>query len=132
MSDDKVPPLASSPSTQLAIERTVLAHERTLMAWVRTATSLISFGFTIYKFFEGLRASGELKGATHLLGSRTFGLLMVSIGVVVLILATFRHQQDMRKLAEQYHVEGRSLALVLATLISLLGIVGLLAIIFRQ
>ena len=47
----------SSTSTKLAIERTRLAHERTLMAWVRTATSLISFGFTIYKFFEYLRES---------------------------------------------------------------------------
>ena len=25
------------------------------MAWVRTATSLISFGFTIFKFFQFLR-----------------------------------------------------------------------------
>jgi Domain of unknown function (DUF202) len=39
-------------ATQLAVERTHLAYERTLMAWVRTATSLISFGFTIYKFFQ--------------------------------------------------------------------------------
>jgi Domain of unknown function (DUF202) len=38
--------------TRLAVERTRLAYERTLMAWVRTATALISFGFTIYKFFE--------------------------------------------------------------------------------
>ena len=38
--------------TKLAVDRTRLAYERTLMAWVRTATSLISFGFTIYKFFE--------------------------------------------------------------------------------
>ena len=37
--------------TRLAYERTVLAHERTLMAWLRTAVSLITFGFTIYKFF---------------------------------------------------------------------------------
>jgi putative membrane protein len=36
----------------LAVDRTWLAHERTLMAWVRTATSMISFGFTIYKFFQ--------------------------------------------------------------------------------
>jgi len=46
-----------STSTKLAIERTRLAHERTLMAWVRTATSLISFGFTVYKFFQYLRES---------------------------------------------------------------------------
>jgi inner membrane protein YidH len=37
---------------KLAVERTRLAHERTTMAWGRTAASLISFGFTIYKFFD--------------------------------------------------------------------------------
>ena len=42
-------------ATKLAVERTRLAYERTLMAWVRTSTSLISFGFTIYKFFQYLR-----------------------------------------------------------------------------
>ena len=42
-------------SNQLALDRTRLAYERTLMAWVRTATSLISFGFTIYKFFAYLK-----------------------------------------------------------------------------
>src|SRR6185295_20233331 len=36
----------------LAVERTRLAHERTLIAWVRTALSMISFGFTVYKFFQ--------------------------------------------------------------------------------
>ncbi len=46
-------------STALAVERTRLAHERTLMAWVRTSVSLISFGFTIYKFFEYLRESEQ-------------------------------------------------------------------------
>ena len=45
--------------TALALDRTRLAHERTLMAWARTATSLISFGFTIYKFFQGLERHGE-------------------------------------------------------------------------
>ncbi|MDR3557688.1 MAG: DUF202 domain-containing protein [Syntrophobacteraceae bacterium] len=39
-------------SNQLALERTILAHERTLMGWVRTSTSLITFGFTLYKFFS--------------------------------------------------------------------------------
>ena len=44
-------PEALPLNNQLALDRTRLAYERTLMAWVRTATSLISFGFTIYKFF---------------------------------------------------------------------------------
>jgi putative membrane protein len=38
-------------NNRLALDRTRLAYERTLMAWIRTAASLISFGFTIYKFF---------------------------------------------------------------------------------
>ena len=50
MSKSAAPQLDNS--TRLAVDRTRLAHERTLMAWVRTATSLISFGFTIYKFFQ--------------------------------------------------------------------------------
>jgi putative membrane protein len=39
-------------NTRLGVERTRLAYERTMMAWVRTATSLITFGFSIYKFFQ--------------------------------------------------------------------------------
>jgi putative membrane protein len=43
--------------TRLAYE------ERTLMAWVRTATSLISFGFTIFNFFRFLREGRICSGA---------------------------------------------------------------------
>jgi uncharacterized membrane protein YidH (DUF202 family) len=51
--------------TRLAVERTRLAYERTLMAWVRTVASLISFGFTIYKFFElELRGGPSATAAT--------------------------------------------------------------------
>jgi len=49
-------------STDLAFERSRLASERTLMAWIRTSLSMISFGFTIYKFFEYL---GESAGGTE-------------------------------------------------------------------
>ena len=46
------PAVALDSGTKLAVDRTWLAHERTMLAWVRTAASLISFGFTIYKFFQ--------------------------------------------------------------------------------
>ena len=73
-------------SNRLALERTRLAYERTLMAWVRTATSLISFGFTIYKFFQYLREgrAGTFDGA---FGPRPFALMMIAIGLVALLLA---------------------------------------------
>lgn len=75
----------------LALERTYLAHERTLMAWTRTATSLITFGFTLYKFFEYLHESGQ--APQHLLiEARTFGLTMIGIGVFTLVAATLQHR----------------------------------------
>ena len=42
---------ALSLGSRLALERTRIAYERTMMAWVRTATSMITFGFSVYKFF---------------------------------------------------------------------------------
>jgi uncharacterized membrane protein YidH (DUF202 family) len=39
-------------TTFLAYVRTRHALERTMMAWVRTAASLITFGFSVYKFFQ--------------------------------------------------------------------------------
>jgi hypothetical protein len=50
-------------ATKLAVERPRLACERTLMAWIRTAASLISFGFTIYKFFDYLKDSNQARRA---------------------------------------------------------------------
>ena len=66
-------------ATKLAVDRTRLAHERTLMAWVRTATSLISFGFTIYKFFQFLR-EGQPSARQEMIGLRAFAMLMIGIG----------------------------------------------------
>lgn len=117
-------------ATRLALDRTRMAAERTLLAWVRTATSLISFGFTIYKFFQYLRESEHVEPA-GLLGPRGFALLMISIGVTVLVAATLQHRQEMQDLRRQYGHVRRSLAAMLAALIGLLGILGLLAVAFR-
>ena len=73
-------PNSAPDSTTLAFERTYLAHDRTLMAWTRTATSLITFGFTLYKFFEYLHERGEAARGAQPFGARTFGLLMIGIG----------------------------------------------------
>ena len=39
--------------TDMGTMRTIMAADRTLMAWIRTSLSMLSFGFTIYKFLEG-------------------------------------------------------------------------------
>ena len=120
-----------STATVLAAERTRLAHDRTLMAWVRTATSLITFGFTIYKFFQYMQEKGMAR-ENAVLGPRGFGLLMISIGIIALALATLQHRRDMVALRALHPEVPYSLATVLAALISLLGVVALLSVIFRQ
>ena len=89
-------PLAINDATRLALSRTILAHERTLMAWVRTSTSMISFGFTIYKFFQFVQDDRAAQHAQKLLEPRGVALVMILIGVGGLVLATidYRHQMD--------------------------------------
>ncbi|WP_321790131.1 DUF202 domain-containing protein, partial [Paraburkholderia sp. J94] len=86
--------LQTRARTALAIERTFLAAERTLMAWLRTALSMISFGFTLAKFFEyvegqrGTPIVGRF-GATW--SPRMVGTAMVVIGTVALLVAVVQH-----------------------------------------
>jgi putative membrane protein len=119
-------------ATELALDRTHLAHERTLMAWVRTAVSLISFGFTIYKFFQYMREQQPGAPVRRLFGPREFALIMIALGVVSLLLATLQNWQSRNRLKRRYHELPNSLATVIAVLISLLGILALVAVIFRQ
>ena len=67
-------------STRLAIERTRLANERTLMAWIRTCTSLIAFGFTIFKFFQYLATEESAHRAV--VSPWVVGVLMIVVGPV--------------------------------------------------
>ena len=119
----------ASISTMLATDRTRLAHDRTLMAWVRTATSLISFGFTIYKFFQYMQDKGQ--ASQHLFDARHFAGLMIIIGIVALILATIQNRRDMVHLRKAHPEVPYSMATVLGALIGLLGLIALVAVIFQ-
>lgn len=124
--------VAPLDATQLAVERTRLAHERTLMAWIRTATSLISFGFTIYKFFQFVREEGKIQHPDHFLGPHEFALIMILAGLVSLVLATVQHRRDIKSLRTPDTKAPYSLAMMLAILVAGLGLLGSLAVIFRQ
>jgi putative membrane protein len=117
-------------STRLAIDRTRAAYERTMMAWIRTATSLITFGFTIYKFFQ-IEAPPPGR-PNRLIGPRGFAFILVSIGLFSLVLATLEYRQDIRGLGAEYVGRRRSLAVLVAALISILGLLALIVILFRQ
>jgi putative membrane protein len=118
---------AGPDQLRLALERTFLAHERTLMAWVRTAASMITFGFTLFKFFQYLHEHEQDAMEQPVLGARSYGMVMIVIGVVTLALATWQHRQNMAKLRAEYPEAPFSIALLLAALISGLGILALIA-----
>ena len=80
--------------TRLAVDRTRLAYERTMMAWVRTAASMISFGFTIHKFFQFQAPAAALPAGT-LLGPGRFGGLLVVTGLVALAVASIDHRRSL-------------------------------------
>jgi putative membrane protein len=117
-------------ATELAFRRTRASYERTMMSWIRTATSLITFGFTIYKFFQ-LEKPAD-RQPSRLIGPREFSIALVSIGLFSLLLATLENRQSIRELGAQYAGAQRSLAVLVAALVSFLGIVALVAMIFRQ
>jgi putative membrane protein len=121
-------------STTLAVERTRLAHERTLIAWLRTAISMISFGFTIYKFFQVQADQGSAAAVKRLLGPREFALVMIGIGVVALVMAAYQHRQSMKRLradSDQITVP-ISIGMLVAVLFSLLGVLTFVAVLFKE
>jgi len=116
--------------TRLAVDRTRLAYERTMMAWVRTGTSLISFGFTIYKFFQFQTEKGAA-AANPLIGPRAFAMMMIGTGLVALLLSTIEHRQSMQSLRATYGPQPRSVAGIVAMIVSVMGLLAFATTVFN-
>lgn len=106
---------------QLAIDRTRLAAERSLMAWIRTALSMITFGFALYKFLEALHAQSPVP-VPRPDAPRNVGLLLVGIGTFAVAVAAVQHWKFARKLSPGQIGRRWDLAIIVAILIGLLGI----------
>jgi putative membrane protein len=117
--------------TDVAITRTRMAAERTLMAWIRTSLSMISFGFTILKFFEFLHEAQGPLGRFHGDRARHLGLVLISIGTLILIPAIFQNHNLMRRLSIQDGKSSWSLSLVVAIVICAFGLFAFTSSIFR-
>jgi putative membrane protein len=126
-------PAPLDTGTRLAVERTFLAHERTMMAWVRTAASMISFGFTIYKFFQ-LELSKSQAQVEPLVGAREFALILIAIGIGSLVLAYLEHHRSVRMMRGHYgnEVVPKSIAGMVAAVVGVLGVLAILMVTFRQ
>ena len=118
---DRSRPL-SHPANELALERTLMAAERTLMAWVRTSIALISFGFTLGKLGDVLKAAKVTLWRDRTTDVIGVGYYLVVLGTVALVLAVVQNRLEVSALARQGLARRPSLAFVIAIFVSLLGL----------
>lgn len=128
--------LLARQRTTLALERSFLAVERTLMAWLRTSLSMISFGFTLAKFFQYLEGQ---QGGTPIIGRlggtwspRAVGTAMVLIGTGALIAAVVQHRRRVSALQREGLPRQWNLAYWVALILAGLGAFALLSLVLDK
>lgn len=90
------------------------ANERTYLAWLRTSLALIAFGFVLERFDLFLRTFaktfGEGKFQSLSPVGRDAGILLVTLGLLVMILSTWRFTMTTRQIQseknESYSIRG--------------------------
>jgi putative membrane protein len=97
-------------SNHFAWIRTQLGLQRTLMAGVRTSVSLIGFGFTVAKFFEGLQETAPGAGRLGPEAPRDVGLILIAAGVISLAIFLWQFNR-----AAAYLRKGEYAALAVAS-----------------
>ncbi len=106
---------------RLAVGRTKMALERTLMAAIRTSVSMISFGFTIAKFFQDFKSfSGNKSGVS--ISTHNVGFWLVVIGTLFMMASCVQHGLVMKNLKLEGEKRRVSFSLILALVISVLGL----------
>jgi putative membrane protein len=117
-------------ATRLALVRTSLAHERTLQAWIRTAAGLITFGFSIAKFFQYFINSEGLPMA-NAQGPRGLALVLIGLGTATIVAAVFQYRTALKILDEEYGFRQPSLAVKVAASEAVVGFALLLVVMLR-
>jgi uncharacterized membrane protein YidH (DUF202 family) len=118
--------------TDLAVKRTRMAADRSLMAWIRTTLSMIGFGFSIYKFFQYMPEELATGNVRRPQGPRNLGLTLIALGTLALAAAAWQHWNVLKtiRVSQTQHV--RSLALVIALLVILIGLITFYGVLLRS
>jgi putative membrane protein len=69
------------------------------MSWNRTCLSLLSFGFTIYQFFEHFQQSTMGVAAIRPEAPRNLGLSLMAVGTLGTLAALWQYHRAVRYLA---------------------------------
>jgi putative membrane protein len=117
----------------LGYERTRMAADRTLMAWIRTSLSMISFGFSIYKFFQYLRDTSIAASSIQHYAPRNFGVALVAVGMFLLVVAAIDYFLFIKKLCQSTGQKLQiSLTPVAAIILFIIGVLVLINLMFRM
>jgi putative membrane protein len=118
-------------NVRLGVERTDLAADRTLMAWIRTAFSMISFGFTIGKFFQYLNE--QAKRPAQFGGGRMLAVVLITLGLFSLIVGVWEYQKAIARVEALVGSGRRPVRpiVVIAGLVALVGVLAYVAMFFR-
>jgi uncharacterized membrane protein YidH (DUF202 family) len=96
--------------------------------------SLISFGFTLYKFFQIEIDQLQTNPPHRVLSPRMFALIMIGTGLIALAMSTVPRRQSMKRLRAESGISTVpvSIATIVAALFSLLGVLAFLAVLFQE
>jgi putative membrane protein len=112
--------------TNLAAVRTLMSADRTLMAWVRTSLSLLTFAFTIYRILQDLPLLANR--TPNQASARTIGLFLAAMGTFAMVMGTVDYLHTLRMVQQQQHFSFRRPALIMAFIMSFMGIALFLSI----
>ena len=140
-SPDLVSVELSARRTGMSFQRTRMSADRTLMSVIRTSLALITFGFTIFQFFQRLQEKNAIGPNGH--SARNFGMALIYLGIAMVFVGIVYHIQFMvglRRERADMNAEGLihaqsgfplSFTLVVALLLLLLGIAAAASLTFR-
>ena len=111
-------PIALMPH-DLGLKRTVMAADRTLMAWIRTSLSMVSFGFTIYKFLDAMAQNGEIARTDS---PQRVGMFLCGLGAAAVVLGTISYWVGLKDLNQIEKFRMGRPVLIMALIMSLTAI----------
>ena len=127
-------PSRSTVSRSLGVTRTLMAADRTLMAWLRTSLSMLSFGFTIYKFLEDIESK---KGITLTLAQRytdvpqKVGLFLSALGTIAILMGMIEYLHTLLSLHVRRNIVLRRPAMIMSIVMLNTGVLLFISIAFQ-
>jgi len=117
----------NEPASSEGDPRIYMAAERTFLAWLRTGIALMGFGFVVARFGLFLREIADSQAAIKLPHSNfslPAGIVLIALGIVVTIIAAFRHRRFIRAIdcGQFRQVFGANFVFWLAGLLGLTGV----------